>query len=119
MYARFTKTAICSSIIQNSKATCGVADDDARPVCAETCVSLLLNGSSLIRRLTVSQAEFAQSEALVSADTNLCPQPGDNLMDLIRADFTTCGLPDDALTPSRCIKGIDNEMSSCPPTFPP
>lgn len=113
MYARFTKTAICSSIIQNSKATCGVADDDARPVCAETCVSLLLNGSSLIRRLTVSQAEFAQSEALVSADTNLCPQPGDNLMDLIRADFTTCGLPDDALTPSRCIKGIDNEPENC------
>ncbi|SPO05887.1 related to SH3 domain protein [Cephalotrichum gorgonifer] len=95
MYARFTKTTICSALVQSSRDICGVAVEDSAPACVDTC------------------AEFAQSEALVSSDTKLCPNPGPNLIKLVRADFTTCGLPDDALSPSRCISGITNEPENC------
>lgn len=112
MYARFTKTIICSAIIQNSKDKCNVASEDASPVCADTCVRPLL----VARRctlLTLLQAEFAQSEALVAADPDLCPDPGPEIVKLIRADFTNCGLPEDSLSPSRCIPGIANEPENC------
>lgn len=42
MYARFSKTTICSSIIQSSKDECDVDSKDASPVCADTCVRLPL-----------------------------------------------------------------------------
>jgi len=38
LYARFTTTVICNSIIQNSRTTCGLSSADSRPVCADTCV---------------------------------------------------------------------------------
>ena len=63
--------------------------------------------------LTQLQADFAQSEALVSADKSLCPNPGPELVKLIRADFTTCGLPEDSLSPARCVQGIENEPENC------
>lgn len=57
-------------------------------------------------------AEFAQSEAYITADRELCSNPGPDLSKLIRADFTTCSLPEDALT-GRCIAGSSNESNNC------
>lgn len=94
MYARYTTTVLCNSLIQRSVDDCNLSRQDSRPVCADTC------------------AEFAQSEAFVSADGDLCANPNSDLNKLIRADFTTCSLPDGALS-GRCVSGADNEPENC------
>ncbi|KAL2754375.1 hypothetical protein ACRALDRAFT_2109927 [Sodiomyces alcalophilus JCM 7366] len=94
-YARFTTTVLCNAIIQNSIDACDLSEEASRAVCADTC------------------AYFAQSEALVTAGDDLCEDPGDDLVDLIRADFTNCALPAGALSSDRCIQGIANEPENC------
>lgn len=93
MYARYSTTVLCNSLVQRSVADCGLSPRDSRPVCADTC------------------AEFAQSEAIVTADQDLCYSPNADLNKLIRADFT-CSLPDGALS-GRCVAGSDNEPENC------
>jgi hypothetical protein len=58
------------------------------------------------------QAQFAESEANVVANTALCTTPGGDADKQIRADFTNCALPANALTGS-CIEGITNEPDNC------
>ncbi|KAK5998427.1 hypothetical protein PT974_00806 [Cladobotryum mycophilum] len=94
MYARYSTTVICNAIVQMSMAGCQVAQQDARPVCAETC------------------AEFAQSEAYITADKDLCNNPNGDLNKLIRADFTNCALPEQSLS-GGCVSGVDNEPDNC------
>ncbi|OHF02170.1 SH3 domain-containing protein [Colletotrichum orchidophilum] len=95
LYARFTATVVCNSIVQNSVDACNLTASNSRPVCADTC------------------AEFAQSEALLTSDSSLCGNPGSNLMNQIRADFTNCALPAGSLSSSNCIQGIANEKENC------
>ncbi|KAB5572569.1 hypothetical protein GE09DRAFT_955957 [Coniochaeta sp. 2T2.1] len=95
LYARFTTTVICNAIIQNSISACSLSADASRPVCAETC------------------AQFAESEAYVAADSALCSNPGSNAQQQIRADFTNCALPANALSSNNCITGIANEPLNC------
>lgn len=95
LYARFTTTVLCNSLVQNAVKDCELSTEQAEPLCAETC------------------AEFARSEAFITSDNELCNDPADDLMELIRADFTNCALPDAALSASTCISGIDNERENC------
>ncbi|KAK1988679.1 SH3 domain-containing protein [Colletotrichum cereale] len=95
LYARFTTTVICNAIVQNSIDACNLTASNSRPVCADTC------------------AEYAQGEALLTSDSNLCGTPGNNYMNQIRADFTNCALPADSLSSSNCIQGITNERDNC------
>lgn len=95
MYARFTTTVLCNSLVQNAVQDCGLSQQEAEPLCADTC------------------AEFARSEAFITSDNDLCSSPANNLNDLIRADFTNCALPEAALSGSTCISGIANEPENC------
>ena len=95
MYARFTTTVLCNSLVQNAVQDCGLSSEEAEPLCADTC------------------AEFARSEAMITSDDDLCSNPAGNILDLIRADFTNCALPEAALSGSTCISGIDNEPENC------
>ena len=47
------------------------------------------------------------------ADEGLCPNPNGNAQDQIRADFTNCALPANALSSSNCIPAITNEPANC------
>ncbi|OWP06441.1 hypothetical protein B2J93_9214 [Marssonina coronariae] len=94
LYARFTTSVICNALIQNSITPCGLSADASRPVCANTC------------------AEFAQSEAIVVANGELCSNPSANADSQIRADFTNCALPAQSLT-GACIDGATNEPNNC------
>ncbi|KAK6600089.1 SH3 domain-containing protein [Botrytis cinerea] len=94
LYARYTTTVICNSIIQNSKSSCSLSDTQAPPVCADSC------------------AQFAESESIIIADSQLCSSPGSNAISQIRADFTNCALPSDSLTGS-CVEGATNEPDNC------
>ncbi|TAQ91602.1 hypothetical protein B7494_g70 [Chlorociboria aeruginascens] len=94
LYARFTTTVICNSIIQNSKTACSLTAAGSTPVCAETC------------------AQQAESEAMIVGDSSLCPNPGSDADSQIRADFTNCALPADSLT-GDCIQGSTNEPDNC------
>ncbi|KAG4027651.1 hypothetical protein MFRU_028g00730 [Monilinia fructicola] len=94
LYARYTTTAICNSLIQNSKQSCSLSDTQAPPVCADSC------------------AQFAESESIIIADRQLCSNPGNNAISQIRADFTNCALPSDSLTGS-CVEGSTNEPDNC------
>lgn len=94
IYARFTTTVICNAIIQNSRDVCGLSPAAARPICAETC------------------AQQAESESIITANRDLCPQLSPNADDQIRADFTNCALPANSLT-SACISGPANEPNNC------
>jgi hypothetical protein len=59
------------------------------------------------------QAEFAQAEAYLLADKDLCPGSGSNAQAQIRADFTNCALPDKSLSSRECIPGAVNEPENC------
>ncbi|KAH6958603.1 hypothetical protein HG530_010224 [Fusarium avenaceum] len=95
LYARFTTTVLCNAIVQNSVQPCGLSEQQSRPLCADNC------------------AEFAQSEAYVTSDDDLCSKPSSNLLQLIRADFTNCALPGGSLDTSTCISAIENESENC------
>ncbi|EGX92902.1 SH3 domain containing protein [Cordyceps militaris CM01] len=94
MYARWTTTVICSSMVQMSVDPCGLAASVSKPLCADSC------------------AEFAQSEAYITSNSNLCRNPRLDLTDLIRADYTVCGLPVKALA-GDCIPASQNEAENC------
>lgn len=50
LYARYTTSVICNSIVQNSIRPCSLSGAKARPLCAETCVSGLgCHCSSILR----------------------------------------------------------------------
>ncbi|KAF4985750.1 hypothetical protein FGRMN_11111 [Fusarium graminum] len=95
LYARFTTTVLCNAIVQNSIEPCRLSKQQSRPLCADNC------------------AEFAQSEAYLTSDTELCSSPSSGLVQLIRADFTNCALPGGSLDTSTCISAIDNESQNC------
>ncbi|KAI0840959.1 hypothetical protein F5Y06DRAFT_234274 [Hypoxylon sp. FL0890] len=95
LYARFTTSVICNAIIQNSITACSLSDEASRPLCADSCAS------------------YAESEAYLAADTNLCPSSSSGRQDQIRADFVNCALPADSLSSSSCIQGITNEPDNC------
>lgn len=46
-------------------------------------------------------------------NNDLCKNPGSNALREIRADFTTCALPANALSSNNCIQGIQNEPDNC------
>ncbi|TVY21282.1 hypothetical protein LARI1_G000440 [Lachnellula arida] len=94
LYARFTTTVICNSIIQNSKTPCALSTENSRPVCADTC------------------ADQAESEAMIIANSALCSNPNSNSDSQIRADFTNCALPANSLS-GTCIDGAVNEAQNC------
>lgn len=59
-YARYTTSVICNSIVQQSIQPCSLSTSDARPLCAETCVSnsLVLLGNTLtLSRLNKQRAK--------------------------------------------------------------
>ncbi|ETS83089.1 hypothetical protein PFICI_04965 [Pestalotiopsis fici W106-1] len=95
LYARFTTSVICNGIIQNSVDDCGLSGDAARALCADSC------------------AQFAESEAYVVSDSDLCLNPNDDTTTQIRADFTNCALPANSLSSSQCITGSSNEPDNC------
>ncbi|TVY47648.1 hypothetical protein LOCC1_G001786 [Lachnellula occidentalis] len=94
LYARFTTTVICNSIIQNSKTPCALSTANSQPVCAATC------------------ADQAESEAMIIANSALCSNPNSNADSQIRADFTNCALPANSLS-GTCIDGAVNEDQNC------
>ncbi|TQV98832.1 hypothetical protein V2A60_007470 [Cordyceps javanica] len=94
MYARWTTTVICSSMVQMSVQPCGLSTSVSKPVCADSC------------------AEFAQSEGQITSNSNLCSNPRHDVADLIRADYTVCGLPVKALA-GDCIPASRNEAENC------
>ncbi|KAI1377756.1 hypothetical protein F4677DRAFT_453924 [Hypoxylon crocopeplum] len=95
LYARFTTSVICNAIIQNSITACSLSDQASRPLCADSC------------------AHYAESEAYLVADTDICPSSSSGRQDQIRADFVNCALPADSLSSSSCIQGITNEPDNC------
>ncbi|KAL2062800.1 hypothetical protein VTL71DRAFT_5872 [Oculimacula yallundae] len=95
LYARFTTTVICNGVVQNSIARCGLTASNSRPVCADSC------------------AQYALSEQRIVADSELCTSPSNYTNIQLRADYTNCGLPDDALVGSDCIEGRTNEPTNC------
>ncbi|KAI2637107.1 hypothetical protein GGS26DRAFT_471177 [Hypomontagnella submonticulosa] len=95
LYARFTTSVICNAIIQNSIQNCTMSAEASRPLCADAC------------------AHYAESEAYLASDTNLCPSSFSGRQDQIRADFINCALPADSLSSNNCIQGITNEPDNC------
>ncbi|KAF2869767.1 hypothetical protein BDV95DRAFT_497379 [Massariosphaeria phaeospora] len=94
IYARYTTSFICNSIVQNSIQPCQVAQENAKPMCADSC------------------AQFAISEQEITASPELCGNSGSSAIDQIRADFITCSLPSRSLS-GACITAADNEPSEC------
>ncbi|TGZ79204.1 hypothetical protein EX30DRAFT_350353 [Ascodesmis nigricans] len=93
-YARFTRTYLCSRMVQDSKDVCGLTDKAATPVCAETC------------------ANFARSEQIIASDPNTCGQSRQETLAMIRSDFAICSNPSESLAEG-CISGIENEKENC------
>ncbi|RMZ79830.1 hypothetical protein DV737_g3230, partial [Chaetothyriales sp. CBS 132003] len=91
-YARYTRSFICNSIVQNSKEPCG--ETSPTPLCADSCALL------------------AQSEYEIVATNSLCSGRDSDYQDQLRADFTNCALPANSLSGS-CISGETNEPENC------
>jgi hypothetical protein len=56
---------------------------------------------------------MAQGEQKIVANSELCSDPANNIMEQIRADLTVCSLPDDSVNGNYCIKGFMNEPKNC------
>ncbi|OBT68678.1 hypothetical protein VE03_01763 [Pseudogymnoascus sp. 23342-1-I1] len=99
LYARFTTSVICNSIIQNSNDTCQLTTAQLEPLCADTC------------------SQQALSEGRIINDADLCTLASGfdstQQVEQIRADFITCSLPANSLNSGKCITGIDNEPDNC------
>ncbi|KAF2018609.1 hypothetical protein BU24DRAFT_100685 [Aaosphaeria arxii CBS 175.79] len=94
IYARYTTTVLCNSLVQNSVQSCSLSQENSRPLCADSC------------------AKFAISEQEITASPELCGNSGDNAINQIRADFTNCALPARSLS-GTCISAADNEAAEC------
>ncbi|KAH7085999.1 hypothetical protein BKA63DRAFT_529511 [Paraphoma chrysanthemicola] len=94
LYARYTTTVLCNAIVQNSIQPCGLSNANATPLCAGAC------------------ADFATSEQVIVSSPSLCGNPGNNAVPQIRADFTRCSNPANALS-GNCISAVTNEPSEC------
>ncbi|KAG5513797.1 hypothetical protein PMAC_000835 [Pneumocystis sp. 'macacae'] len=100
-YARYTKTILCASMIQESITACNLTAENSRPVCASTCVDW-----------TNSQAFILQYYC-----TN---RTLENDLSLIRADFALCTSPSQSFSLD-CVKGLcqycnsfsQNSMDMC------
>lgn len=55
---------------------------------------------------------MATSEEQIVINNNLCSNPRNDYMDLIRSDFTVCALPTDSITVT-CVPGEENEPDNC------
>lgn len=93
-YARYTTSFICNSIVQNSRTPCGLTDQNARPMCADSC------------------ADFALSEEEIISSNTYCTGRSSGYADQLRADFTNCALPANSLS-GTCISGATNEPDNC------
>lgn len=51
-YARYTTSSLCNGLIQSSKDDCNLSDDEARPLCADSCVRFPIPFRQLISILT-------------------------------------------------------------------
>ncbi|KAF2035023.1 hypothetical protein EK21DRAFT_55696 [Setomelanomma holmii] len=94
LYARYTTTVLCNAIVQNSKQPCGLNNANSIPLCAGAC------------------ADFAVSEQVIVSTPSLCGTPGNNAVPQIRADFTRCSNPSEALS-GNCIAAVNNEPTEC------
>ncbi|CUS14348.1 unnamed protein product [Tuber aestivum] len=94
LYARYTRSVLCSRMIQDSRRLCSLSNQDSTPICADTC------------------AEFAISEQIIISNEDTCGSSSANTLDFIRSDFTICALPSDSLS-GRCIQGEENESYNC------
>lgn len=112
LYARFTTSVICNSIVQNSINACGLNSTQSMPLCADSCVRPA-PWPSRTRLLTAFQTDYAESEAYYVSDSQLCSNASSGSTAEIRADFTNCALPAGALSPTQCINAIDNEPDNC------
>lgn len=93
-YAQYTTSVICNGLVQSSKDSCDLSDNDSEPLCAETC------------------ALFATSEQEIMINKNLCSSTDKKYMDQIRSDFTICSNPTGSLT-AGCVDGSTNEPNNC------
>ncbi|KAF2120789.1 hypothetical protein BDV96DRAFT_641444 [Lophiotrema nucula] len=94
IYARYTTTVICNSIVQNSIESCSLSGNSSTPLCADSC------------------AQYAISEQEITASPELCGSSGTNAISQIRADFTNCALPANSLSGS-CVNAAANEPYEC------
>ena len=110
LYARYTTSVICNSIVQNSIKPCGLSSAESSPLCAESCVSGLIFRTQAIANIL--QARQATSEEEIAVNNQLCGNPRSGYLDQIRADFTNCALPSNSLS-GACITGEQNEPNDC------
>ncbi|RPB05899.1 hypothetical protein L873DRAFT_1796739 [Choiromyces venosus 120613-1] len=94
LYARYTRSVLCSRMIQDSRKLCSLSTQASTPICADAC------------------AQFAISEQIIISNEETCGSSSTNTLDLIRSDFTICALPSDSLS-GKCIQGEDNESYNC------
>ena len=115
VYARYTTSFLCNAIIQNSIEPCGLSTANSQPLCADSCVSLatLQRPSSVYLLTTHSKANFALSEQTLVSTPSICgTNPAPYAISQLRADFTNCALPANAIT-GTCIPAYLNEPNNC------
>ncbi|KAG5437753.1 hypothetical protein PCANB_000466 [Pneumocystis canis] len=92
-YARYTKTILCASLVQESITECNLTTANSLPACADTCLGWL---NSIICILQY----HCTNKTL------------ENIISLIRADFTLCTSPNASFSPE-CVRGSFNEPENC------
>ncbi|KAF2704478.1 SH3 domain-containing protein [Pleomassaria siparia CBS 279.74] len=94
IYARYTTSVICNSIVQGSISNCSLSSANSRPLCADSC------------------AKYATSEQEIASSPELCGTAGANAIDIIRSDFAICSNPPDSLR-GNCLDAALNEPTEC------
>ncbi|KAI5806698.1 hypothetical protein DFH27DRAFT_354517 [Peziza echinospora] len=95
LYARYTKSQLCSAMIQESIKQCQLTPENAKPLCLEDC------------------SLWASSEWQIVSDKDTCGETKVRYDDIIRSDFTICTLPDNTFKRGLCMNADLNEGDNC------
>ncbi|KAF8417074.1 hypothetical protein EV426DRAFT_540753 [Tirmania nivea] len=95
LYAQYTRSQLCSAMIQESISDCQLKPENSKPLCLENC------------------GQWASSEWQIVADKSTCGASKVDYTSLIKSDFAICTHPENSLKRALCVDAAYNEGYNC------
>ncbi|KAF8461423.1 hypothetical protein BDZ91DRAFT_663429 [Kalaharituber pfeilii] len=95
LYAQYTRSQLCSAMIQESIEDCQLRPEDSKPLCLESC------------------SQWASSEWLIVSDKGTCGDVKKDYTSIIKSDFAICTNPENSLKKGMCINAALNGEYNC------
>ncbi|KAF8454699.1 hypothetical protein BDZ91DRAFT_618741, partial [Kalaharituber pfeilii] len=95
LYAQYTRSQLCSAMVQESIENCQLTPENSKPLCLESC------------------RQWASSEWLIVSDKGTCGDVKKDYTSIIKSDFAICTNPENSLKKGMCVDAALNEEYNC------